>query len=380
MQFVSKSSQLALGAWIAIVATSCSKKSDFSDRYRGEDPLNAADASGADPYSGEKPPQIRVITDSFDQSDKTKLDVLWVIDNSASMAPYQELLADNIDSFLNVASDWKADIQMAVTSTDMCTAKRPSDLKKVMCPDKAETNPGLQGKIAGGKVIKGIDDNARENFEILARLGIGGSSFEHGLSAAKAAIDLSLSGQNNNLLRQDSFLSVVIVSDEEDDGVGLSRTDEAGQNWWDAGKTRYRFTADDLVSYLRTIRPNGQFSVSSVVGFSRAAMDTGPCGSSGSLEAGSEQLRASALSGGFKLDICSTDWSAGLGAMAENFASQLSSFKLSAKPLYFDDIEVRIDGEIKKSGWSYVDSRQSIVFDASEVPVFGAQIEVRYAY
>lgn len=356
---------------------SCSDKSDFSEKYRGEDPFFVSDPGADDPDSEVTDPS-RIKVDRFEQVSKTNLDVLWIIDNSASMAPYQNMLAANIDAFLQSASEWDANVQMGITSTDMCEAVRPSDPEKIMCPDKSQTTPGLRGKLTFGKVIRGLDDGARAEFAKLARLGTTGSSFEHGLSAAKAAISMSLAGQNNGLVREKSFLSVVIVSDEQDDGVGLSRPNEAGKNWWAEGATRYKFTADDLVSYLRDVRPDGRFSVSSVVGLNRLTATEGPCGTNGTWEAGTEQLRASQLSGGFTLDICSSDWSAGLQAMAENFETQLSSFKLSSQPLDISSIVVAVDGIKLESGWKFFESRQAIVFDVEHMPAFGAKIEISY--
>lgn len=357
-------------------AYSCSDKSGFSEKSRGDDPFYVSpseedtdqDTSDSSPWKSER----------FEQVERTNLDVLWVIDNSASMAPYQEKLAENIDSFLAAASQWDANIQMAVTSTDMCEAIRPSEPKQIMCPDKASTSAGLRGKIAGGKVIRSLDETARNEFAKLARLGVSGSSFEHGLSAAKAAVESSLLGQNGGIIRPDSFLSIVIVSDEEDNGVGLAKQDEAGRNWWAEGKTRYRFTAEDLISYLRIVRPEGRFSVSSVVGTSSAVEVDGPCGSGAALEVGAEQTRSSQLTGGFMLDICSSDWAGGLQAMADNLSSQMNSFKLSSRPTNVNDIVLLVDGIIQRQGWRYIDSRQSIIFDVDFVPAFGAQIEVRY--
>ena len=377
---------LGCNVWATLIITSffalsCSEKGSFIERKVGEDNL-VGDADGESGSAGELPdvPENRAAIDRFQQTQKSKLDVLWVIDNSASMAPYQQLLSDNIGQFLDGASSWNIDIQMGVTSTDMCQSKRPLDPALVFCPDKFETTPGLRGRLAGGRVIKGLDQGARDQFAGLAMIGTYGSSFEHGLSAAKASVENSLAGNNGGLVRDGAFLSVVIVSDEEDDGVGLSRPDEKDIVWAETGLTSYRFTANDLVSYLSTVKAQGTFSVSSVTGFKSGGSSTGGCRDGGSLEVGAEQLKAADLSGGFKLDICTDEWAQGLAAMANNIAAQLNSFRLSHAPSRPLDIQVYVDGQQVKSGWHYVESRQSIVFDADEVPPFGAQIVVKYVY
>ncbi len=361
----------------SLLPIACSDKSDFSERYRGEDPFYVSEPE-SQINETDDPGSLRLKRQRFEQSKKTNLDVLWVIDNSASMSPYQDQLASNIDAFLQAASDWNADIQMGVTSTDMCEAVRPSDPDKIMCPDRAQTVAGLRGRLAGNRVIRGMGEDARSEFFRLARLGTSGSSFEHGLTAAKAAVEASLTGNNFGLVRDNSFLSVVIVSDEEDDGVGLSKKDEAGRNWWAEGATRYKFRSDDLIKFLRQVRPDGAFSVSSVVGLSRKQSLDSPCGADGTLEVGAEQLRASQMSGGFTLDICESDWAGGLQAMADDFSAQVSSFKLFTVPQDPRSIILKVDGLVIESGWRYIDSRQAIVFDVDTVPDFGSVVEVEY--
>jgi hypothetical protein len=366
---------------VSALLGACSEKGSFVDKSVGSEDLvgEANDQNGAGGHSADIPGSL-IASDLFYQSIQSKLDVLWVIDNSVSMAPYQQLLAENIDQFLDEASSWNADMQMAVTSTDMCQSIRPNDPALVYCPDRAEARPGLQGRIAGRQVVYGLDASARDQFARLAKLGTSGSSFEHGLSAAKAAVKQSLAGLNGDLVRNDAFLSVVIVSDEEDDGVGLSMPDEGGHVWTDTGLTKLRFTAADLVSYLSSVKPDGKFSVSSVVGFKSRQFSAGGCRNGHSLEVGAEQSKAADLSGGFKLDICTDDWASGLSAMAGSLTAQMSAFKLSKVPENASSIQIFVDGTLITSGWRYIEGRQSVVFDVDALPPYGSQIEIKYAY
>ena len=48
----------------------------------------------------------------------SKIDILWVIDNSISMLKAQENLASNFESFITNFSDKSLDFQLAVASTD----------------------------------------------------------------------------------------------------------------------------------------------------------------------------------------------------------------------------------------------------------------------
>src|SRR5690606_5745771 len=60
-------------------------------------------------------------TDTFVQSTNSfnnKLDILWVIDNSGSMAPYQQNLSDNFTAFINNFITLGYDFRMAVITSD----------------------------------------------------------------------------------------------------------------------------------------------------------------------------------------------------------------------------------------------------------------------
>ncbi len=63
------------------------------------------------------PPDVRV--DTYLQQSASQVDVLWVIDNSGSMAPRQENLAKNFQSFIDVFAKGSIDFRIGVTTTDI---------------------------------------------------------------------------------------------------------------------------------------------------------------------------------------------------------------------------------------------------------------------
>src|SRR5258706_8323439 len=63
------------------------------------------------------PPGVRV--DTYNQQAASRIDVLWVIDNSGSMAPRQENLAKNAQSFMDVFAKSGVDYRIAITTTDI---------------------------------------------------------------------------------------------------------------------------------------------------------------------------------------------------------------------------------------------------------------------
>jgi hypothetical protein len=360
---------------IALLA-SCADKGSFIERAVGDESLvNPGDTDDA---GNDARPERRRKEDHFTQGPNSRMDILWVLDNSASMVPFQSSLTANIGHFLDRAAKWRGDVRMAVTSTDMCPAIRPGNPAMVLCPERAETIPGLQGRFSGNKVIRGLDSAAAAEFRRVADIGANGSSFEHGLSAAKRSLELAVDGVNPEFLRSDAYLAVIVVSDEQDDGVGLGQFDERGINWFDEGLTTYRFTARDLVSYLRKIKPDGNFSVTSIVGQTGGAAVNSGCVGGATIEAGSEQILASTLTGGANIDICDRSWAVNLMRLADHLASANRGFHLNSVPSDPSSIRVFVSGRELTRGWVYVPASNIIMFDLSHIPAQNERILVQY--
>lgn len=153
------------------------------------------------------------------------VDILFVIDNSNSMEREQISLAAKFSHLVDVLAehpDGLPSVHIAVTSTDLgagqgtgCSAQGDGGnflgescglngefLKSIVVEDGApETN--FQGELA-------------DTFACMASLGNKGCGFEQPLEAMKRALS---SPQANSFLRDDAYLAVVIVTDEDDCSV-----------------------------------------------------------------------------------------------------------------------------------------------------------------
>lgn len=144
----------------------------------------------------------RVQTDVFTQELRRKVDILLVVDNSCSMIDEQQKLAANFDQFIEQFLEADVDYQIGVVTTDMEDASQAGRLH------------GLTPIISSQMVL----DEARQTFENNVKVCATGSGFEMGLAAAAAALTEPLvSTENAGFMRDDAALSVVVVSDEEDD-------------------------------------------------------------------------------------------------------------------------------------------------------------------
>jgi hypothetical protein len=179
------------------------------------------------------------------------IDILFVIDNSASMQQEQTNLVTNFPKLIDAL---RSHALGADGSGNPCTASNPSGCKipdvhiGVVSTDLGAGNYGLpscevpsgdQGKlqnrarVAGCKtpsnpwisyqngvtnVVGGTGnaiDQVKQAFSCIARLGVQGCGFEQTLEAARRALDPALN-LNPGFLRANALLLVVFVTDEDD--------------------------------------------------------------------------------------------------------------------------------------------------------------------
>ncbi len=316
------------------------------------------------------------------QAGQGKVDILWVVDTSGSMTEEQQYLAKNFNSLITLLNSAGHDFQTAVTTTDICDDSLPGDLALRSCPvdNGGSAATHLRGAFrgdAGRKVLKKGEADLVSRFNQYTQAGVDGSGFEHGLGAAKLAVQKSLNGQNEPLVRSDAFLAVIVVSDEEDDGIGLSLTDAYnGHNFYAEGLTKYKFTEDDMITYLQGVKGNGKFSVSTIAP-TRLANGT-LCSASHSQpkEEGTQYIKAAQKSGGLVQSICDTNWSASLSNIGRDLDAQVTQVVLPSAP-DVATITVKVNGNVFTE-WTYNAGNNAVKFNAGHVPAEGAQIKVTY--
>ena len=343
-----------------------------------EDSLDAVAASAEPVIESEAYEHILIL----DLPDNTEVDILWVIDSSLSMAEEQEYLGDNFSSLIAALASSNQDFQTAITTTDICTEEIPEDLSLRACPfaygGNAQTH--LRGSFVGdlGRTVLSVADlDLEEKFKEYTNVGTLGSNFEHGLRASEMAIEKVLSGENENLLRDDAFLSVIIISDEEDDGVGLSKFDPfLGFNTHEEGYTSYLYTNDQLISYLDEIKGQGNFSVSTITGTRLENGELCTSQHSSPSEEGSALIDAATKTGGIVLSICDTDWGESLQNLGYDLNAQISQINLEKEAIE-SSIKVEVNG-VEYNNWTFITGNNSIKFDPEAIPSPGSNIRISY--
>jgi len=162
------------------------------------------------------------------------VDLLVEVDNSGSMAQEQANLTQSFGTIVDglgqlTRADVIDDLHLGVISTDMGTG----GFAVQTCRDAVDGDDGILRSTASGSVAgcdpeyplylswtSGDDPSAVQNdFACLSTLGTGGCGFEQHLKAVRKALTVHRDGANADFLRDDSFLAIVILSDEEDCSV-----------------------------------------------------------------------------------------------------------------------------------------------------------------
>lgn len=343
------------------------------------------DIAGSDPYvldllgsAAENPSQ----TDLFDQTARPKVDILWVIDNSASMQPYQERIAENLLAFLTGARDQNVDFHIGVTSNGLRPASH-------VCTGGA--NGGEDGRlfpINGNRprILTPSTPNLERVWSQNAQVGTCHAD-EYHIEAAYRALSEPLISErksskhfheshyqdgNAGFLRREAALSIIFVSDEPD-------------------RSEWR-SLDEYLSFFRGLKGKNRFRAHAVSG--SKASEPSSCGLRNA-----DRLRYLAdQTGGSWMDLCTPKddkaaWAAGLRAMSLGAFGFQTRFELRGAPadrngdgvIDEKDITLTVNGvsqpaigENQQRRWSYVPSERAILFEPLFIPPSGSQIGATY--
>lgn len=294
-------------------------------------------------------------TDVFTQAERPRVDVLWVIDDSAGMAAQQQLLAARTQDFLDFALQEDVDFQVGVTTTDVSPAGARGRL--VPLP------PTVRPRVISRHTI-GMDSHLSETVQV----GAAGSATGQGVEAARLAVELrhladdpstSLYGDGNaGLVRDDAALSIVFLSEDPD-----------ASEWSVAQALQYfeQLKAPDMVR-IHGITPGPDCLEST--------HDTDPY---------FDLIQAS---GGFFRSICE-EWSSAIWQLGAEAFSFGFTYRLTGVPSC-DGIctdaafEVEVDGERilpimgSEQIWTHVANPHAIRFNPTWVPPAGSVVKVTY--
>jgi hypothetical protein len=295
--------------------------------------------------------------DTFEQVPTDQVDILWVVDDSVSMADEQAGVAAGFDSFVDSIAGSDLDYRLGVVTTDMESSER-------------------RGRMVGDPPFLTADDpDAVSQFQARVVVGTEGSDREAGIDAAYQALSEPLvSGVNGGFLRTGAVLSIIYLSDEND------CSDRGALDGYPTAAACYDATDElvplrELVGDYQSLKTHGErILVSAIVGPPIQANCDGSV-------PGTRYTAMAEAFGGLDESICQSDYGdimAELGILATGV---LSSFQLShaaveaSIEVFVDEAEVP-QGEVE--GWSYDAANWMLHFHGDAVPARGSTITVRY--
>ena len=166
-----------------------------------------------------------------------KYDILFVIDDSGSMRQEQESLARNFPAFIRVLENVEGGVpslHIGVVSSNVgtgtgtagdggggpaCAGQGDDGVLQVPdgCPPLTDGVRFIRHErqaADGAETVTNYQGSLEEQFACMAQIGTGGCGFEQHLESMRRA--LSNDGENAGFLRDDAFLAVIFVQDEDD--------------------------------------------------------------------------------------------------------------------------------------------------------------------
>jgi hypothetical protein len=273
-----------------------------------------------------------VVDETFLQEPTPMVDLLWLVDNTASMAAEHSYLDAHTSTFI-----------------DRLNAQQVSWHLGAITPDG-------EGVLEGNPWVITQDNATDATLSAMLNPGVEGAQPATGLFALNLALSPSmLQEDNRGFRRKNAGLHVVIFSDGDDQSDGLLDGDGISQT---------------LLMLADIAESSGQIvAVSAIVG-------PGPAGCTGVAGAATPGIRYAALAvetGGSVASICEPNFEAIADHVAAMSIQLSTAFSLQAIPKP-DTARVSVDGLRADAGWSI--SGNILHFEIA--PPFGATIAIRY--
>lgn len=362
-------------------------------------------------------------TQTFKQEVSTqnnKVDIIWVVDGSGTMANHQNNLAANFGSFIQAFAAKGFDANMVVASTDAwvreygynpassgCTAnpndgagnnlyKSSVDCYNTLAKMKELSwfrdgdiygNVGASSTLRSGKFLintKSPLAQVTSTFQTNVKTGVrGDGAMESGLGSLRATLRLNEDGTPgygtethtalSTFRRSDAFLSVIFVTDEEDQSVKKDGTPYANNA---AYVTAFKKLLD---TYTGSTVGNRRYNVSGII-----LSDIQSCYAlNPQATISTRYVDIANATNGVVGNICASNFASQLSIISQKIATLSSRFKLNQAPVE-DTIQIIVNGAaVPKSatnGWSLILTEGShyIQFNGDAIPPQGASIAVNF--
>jgi hypothetical protein len=292
-------------------------------------------------------------TDLFTQSNGV-VDILWIIDDSGSMADERLILGNDFQGFLNELVAIQSDYQIGVTSLN--------DIDQGQLKPSITAAPGL-------RIITNTTPNATAIFQELTTYPTSRLHWDQGLRMGELALtppNTAPGGPNDGFIRPNAALALIVVTNGEDASYGdpdyYTRFYRGVKGPGNERLVTFSTLGGDL--------PNG----------CTPAVDVGKLG--GGAPPATRYATVSFGTGAVVGSICDSDFAATLLRIVQALNTLRKVFPLTVTPAG-GTLTVTVNGvtipQDVVNGWQYQASTNSVVFLGAYVPPPGAQIQILYA-
>ncbi|MFN0253055.1 MAG: hypothetical protein ACKV2T_39645 [Kofleriaceae bacterium] len=282
-------------------------------------PPHAKGGGNGDVDAGGTPDGDQVFPQVDSGSGCTKIDLLFVIDNSGSMGDEQTNLIANFPTFINVLDQSGLDYRVAVTTTAREYTYTMAPFPFPMNTGNGENGTMLQPASCNmtKRWIDKLDPSPGQTFACLANVGTGGNSDEMPLGAMRDAFeDRMMDNTNAGFHRSDALLGIVFLTDEEDCSYEAQVSLSIGQSLCDSMME----PAANYVAFLDTYTGHRSRWAAAAI----AGMGPGTCSSTFGSAEEATRLKAFVQGAGAQArmsSICDGDLSVGLSQTLALFQS-----------------------------------------------------------
>lgn len=316
------------------------------------------------------------------QVGKGVADILFIDDNSGSMSPEQQRMADSFPTFISSISN--IDYRLAITTTDVSGVDSNNGTSSVSASIRDGNLIDFGG--GAGKFLTPTTGSADSLFKATIkrqetltceqnnyRSQSCPSADERGIYAAYLATAVHGAG----FIRNNGHMAIVILSDEDERSNlycdGTSKPCLSSYN------LKTQDTADFLINDFKTRYPGKTLSVHSIVvkDSSCQSAQTGQLGNPdivGSI--GKQYLDLSAKTGGVTGSICASNYQTQLGQIGSVITSQINSLSFACTP-YNWQFELYLNGQ-PASGSQYTVDQQKRQINFTQSLAANTEIELVY--
>lgn len=310
-----------------------------------------------------------------------KLDILWVVDNSGSMDPFQKNLAENFSSFMNTFINQGFDYRLAVTTTDAYLANSAFRNDPSLAAF-SDGNPSLR---TGVPIVTPLTLNPLDTFVANALVGSKGAGDERAFQSFLESLENPV---NKGFFREGSFLAVVILSDEDDfsDPTRPERTSSNSSvvkdhDYSSPGLLSVQDVVKRLDAYTGSLKNDRRYNVSAITIKDEDCEEQHKKATSAAIQ-GRRYVELAKQTDGIVGNICDASFAQSLEFIQRKIVELVTQFRLDRGIANPNTIRVYVNDELvprdKENGWTYERETNSIQFHGSAVPDPGAKIFVDY--